>query len=116
MNETSLEPECATNTHEQYSNLHRDSGLPNCDSDNEKNCGNVKTTVRKLLQDDHQSNSMKSKHSERKQIVTLSTGSSTQASVVRSLVERGCQISNNECLVQVMYERMISDYNNVMVF
>ena len=115
LNETSLEPECTENTNKVHSNIHRASGLPNCDSDNETNSGNIRTTVRRLQKEDHASNLTSQIHSERKQVSTSSTTSSTQASVVRSLVERGCQISNNECLVQVIHQYIDSKYNNLIM-
>ena len=103
MNETSLEPEhiSSTKEHPNSNAVEND----NCDSDNESSSGKNKTTVRSA----NQSSIIKSKHHRASELTKdQSLHLAKDSSVVRSLVERGCQISNNESLLQVIQLLRIS--------
>ena len=100
MNETSLEPEHITNTkeHPNSNTVEND----NCESENESSSGKNKTTVRQV-RSANQSSIITSKHHRASEITKeQSSHLAKDSSVVRSLVERGCQISNNESLLQVI--------------
>ena len=73
------------------------------ESENERNSEHFKeTTARQTTKDSHESKLVITNDSQKKQMVTSSTTSSTEASsVVRTLVERGCQSQNNETVIKV---------------
>ena len=100
MNETSLEPEHIGSTKEDPLNK---VGNGNCDSENESSSGKNKTTVRQV-RSANQPSITTSKH-HRASVITHKQSSHLEkdSSVVRSLVERGCQINNNESLLQVIH-------------
>ena len=100
MNETSIEPEHIGSTKEDPLNK---VGNGNCDSENESSSGKNKTTVRQV-RSANQSSIITSKHHRASEITKeQSSHLAKDSSVVRSLVERGCQINNNESLLQVIH-------------
>ena len=101
MNETSLEPEhiSSTKEHPNSNAVEND----NCDSENESSSGKNKTTVRQV-RSANQSRITTSKHHRASELTKdQSSHLAKDSSVVRSLVERGCQINNNDSLLQVMH-------------
>lgn len=99
MNETSLEPEHISSTKEPPLNEVENG---NCESENESSSGKNKTTVRQV-RSAHQSSIIKSKHHRASESTNEQSSHLVKDnSVVRSLVERGCQINNNESLLQVI--------------
>ena len=101
MNETSLEPEHITNTKEHPNSNAVEND--NQDSENDSSSGKNKTTVRQV-RSANQSSIIASEHHRSSELTNeQSSHLARDSSVVRSLVERGCQISNNESLLQVIH-------------
>ena len=75
------------------------------ESENEINSANAnETTARKAAKSSLEPKLVITIDSGKKQLGTSSTTSSTEASsVVRTLVERGCQSNNNERVIKVSY-------------
>ena len=106
MNETSLEPEHMTNAKENPNSDAVEND--NFESENESSSGKNKTTVRQV-RSNNSSSIITSKHHRASELTKdQSLDLSNDSSVVRSLVERGCQISNNESLLQVIQLLRIS--------
>ena len=98
MNETSLEPEHISSTKEHPLNVVENE---NCESENESSSGKNKTTVRQV-RSANQTSIITSKHHRASELTNeQSSHLAKESSVVRSLVERGCQINNNDSLLQV---------------
>ena len=100
MNETSLEPEHIGSTKKDPLNK---VGNGNCDSENESSSGKNKTTVRQVRSANQPSITTSKHHRASELTKDQSLHLAKDSSVVRSLVERGCQISNNESLLQVIH-------------
>ena len=100
MNETSLEPEHIGSTKEDPLNK---VGNGNCESENESSSGKNKTTVRQVRSANQPSITTSKHHRASELTKDQSLHLTKDSSVVRSLVERGCQISNNESLLQVIH-------------